>query len=149
MENNYKCVTTVVGIRAYIGDAVDVAFDYETAPDDAYRNEEKAALNPAKSHIVGCSFSVEEHTGIYVPVAHLVGTNIDRKEFMAFLRKFLSDTTRQKIAHNLSFESMISYHAGIVILPPAYDTIAAAQKPLQARPLVRWRNWRTKNVSKS
>lgn len=132
MENNYNCVTTVAGIRAYIGDAVDVAFDYETAPDDAYRNEEKAALNSAKSHIVGCSFSVEEHTGIYVPVAHLVGTNIDKKEFMDFLREFLSDRTRQKIAHNLSFEAMVSYHAGIVILPPVYDTIAAAQMSLKS-----------------
>lgn len=132
MENNYKCVTSVADIRAYIGEAVDVAFDYETAADESYRNEDKAALNPAKSHMVGCSFSVEEHTGIYVPVAHLTGTNIDKKEFMGFLREFLSDRSKRKIAHNLSFESMVSYHAGIVILPPVYDTIAASQMSLKS-----------------
>ena len=132
MENNYKCITSVEGIRTYIGDAIDVAFDYETAPDDAFREEEKAALDPAKSHIVGCSFSVKEHTGIYVPIAHRVGINIDQSAFMEFLRAFLLDTGRRKIAHNLSFESMVSYHAGMVILPPVYDTIAASQMSLKS-----------------
>lgn len=132
MENNYKCITSIEGIRTYIGDAIDVAFDYETAPDDAFREEEKAALDPAKSHIVGCSFSVKEHTGIYVPIAHRVGINIDQSAFMEFLRAFLSDTGRRKIAHNLSFESMVSYHAGMVILPPVYDTIAASQMSLKS-----------------
>lgn len=132
MEKNYKCVTTVAGIRDYIGDSINVAFDFETAPDDAFRQEEKSALDPAKSHIVGCSFSVKEHTGIYVPVAHRIATNIDQSEFMAFLREFLSDTNKRKIAHNLAFESMVSYHAGIVILPPVYDTIAASQMSLKS-----------------
>lgn len=80
----YKCVTTVQEIMDYIGDEKVVAFDYETAPDEPYRTEEKAALDPAKSHIVGCSFSVTEHTGIYVPVAHKVGRNIDGTSFLHF-----------------------------------------------------------------
>lgn len=132
MENNYKCVTTVAGIRDYIGNATDVAFDFETAPNDAYRDEEKSALDPAKSHIVGCSFCVEEHTGIYVPIAHKIGNNINAVEFFAFLRDFLMDRKICKIAHNLSFEAMFSYFLGIVILPPVYDTIAAAQLSLKS-----------------
>ncbi len=44
----YKCVTTVQEIMDYIGDEKVVAFDYETAPDEPYRTEEKAALDPAK-----------------------------------------------------------------------------------------------------
>ena len=132
MENKYKCATTIKEIVTYIGDVVDVAFDYETAPDDAYRSEDKAALDPAKSLIVGCSFSVKEHTGIYVPIAHKIGINVDKAAFMEFLRGFLTDKTKQKIAHNLSFESMVSYHAGIVILPPVYDTIAASQMTLKS-----------------
>ncbi len=78
MNTNYKCVTTIDAIKEYIGDSKVVAFDYETAPDDSYRDEDKAALDPAKSHIVRCSFSVEEYTGIYVPIAHRIGENIDR-----------------------------------------------------------------------
>jgi len=103
MQTNYKCITTVDGIRAYLGDAKVVAFDYETAPNEKYRTEDKAALDPAKSHIVGCSFSVEVGTGIYVPVKHLVGENIDQDAFMQFLSEFLSDTAIMKVAHNISF----------------------------------------------
>lgn len=85
MNTEYKCVTTVDGIKDYIGGSRIVAFDFETAPDDPYREEDKAALDPAKAHIVGCSFSVKEGTGVYVPVAHRVGTNIDQDAFLHFL----------------------------------------------------------------
>lgn len=132
MNANYKCITSVEGIREYIGDAKIIAFDYETAPDEAYRNEDKAALDAHKAHIVGCSFSVSEGTGIYVPVAHKVGKNIEPTAFDKFLREFLSNTAIVKIAHNLAFESQMSYARGIVIMPPVYDTIAASQMSLKS-----------------
>ena len=132
MNANYKCITTVKGIRDYIGDATIVAFDYETAPDEAYRTEDKAALDAHKSHIVGCSFSVKEGTGIYVPVAHKNGKNIEYSDFLDFLRAFLGSTKITKVAHNLAFESQISYALGCVIMPPVYDTIAAAQMTLKS-----------------
>lgn len=131
LTNKYECVTTVQDIKDYIRNAKEVAFDYETAPDDAYREEDRAALDPHKSHIVGCSFSVEEGTGIYVPIAHLIGTNTDKDEFFAYLREFLSDQGIIKIAHNIAFESCQSYHQGIVIKAPVYDTICAAQMTLK------------------
>ena len=129
---NYKCVTSVQEIMDYIGDAKVVAFDYETAPDEPYRNEEKAALDPAKNHIVGCSFSVEEHTGIYVPIAHKIGKNMDSIAFFRFLQNFLTNRNLCKIAHNIAFESAMSYHQNIVIQPPVYDTICAAQMTLKS-----------------
>lgn len=131
MSTDYKCVTTVEGIKEYLGNAEVVAFDYETAPNDEYRSEERAALDPAKAHIVGCSFSVKEYTGIYVPVAHLAGENIDKETFMSFLQSFLSDRSRIKVAHNIAFESAISYASDMVILPPVYDTICASQMSLK------------------
>ena len=132
MNDKYKCITTVDGIREYIGNAKVVAFDYETAPDEVYRQEDRAALDAHKSHIVGCSFSVEEHTGIYVPVAHKEGINIDADSFFAFLREFLTNPKITKVAHNIAFESQVSYSLGIVILPPVYDTIVAAQMTLKS-----------------
>lgn len=132
MNANYKCITSVEGIREYLGDAKIIAFDYETAPDEAYRNEDKAALDAHKAHIVGCSFSVSEGSGIYVPVAHKVGKNIEPTSFDKFLREFLANTEVVKIAHNLAFESQMSYARGIVIMPPVYDTIAASQMSLKS-----------------
>lgn len=129
---NYRCVISVQEIREYIGDATIVAFDYETAPDEPYRTEEKAALAPHKSHIAGCSFSVKEHTGIYVPVAHKIGENIDNTSFLHFLNSFLTNKNITKIAHNIAFESLVSYHQDIVIQLPVYDTICAAQMTLKS-----------------
>lgn len=131
-ETNYKCVTTVDEILEYIGDSDKVAFDFETAPDDPYREEERAALDPAKAHITGSSFSVKECTGIYVPVDHRIGTNIDKEDFFKFLRDFLTDKRKLKIAHNIAFESMMAYAKGIVIQGPVYDTICAAQMTLKS-----------------
>lgn len=131
MNTEYKCVTTVDGIRNYIGGSRIVAFDFETAPNDPYREEDKAALDPARAHIVGCSFSVKEGTGIYVPVAHRIGTNIDKDAFFAFLTAFLIDKTIIKIAHNIAFESSMAYARGIVIQAPVYDTICASQMSLK------------------
>ena len=132
MNTEYKCVTTAEGIKEYIGSSLLVAFDFETAPDEPYRSEDKAALDPAKAHIAGCSFSVKEGTGIYVPVAHRIGTNIDKTAFFSFLEDFLTDTTVTKIAHNIAFESSMAYAKGIVIYAPVYDTICASQMSLKS-----------------
>ena len=37
IKNKYECVTTVQGIKDYIGNATEVAFDYETAPDEPFQ----------------------------------------------------------------------------------------------------------------
>lgn len=131
MNIEYRCVTKLAEVRDYLGDATLVAFDYETAPNKKYREEEKAALDPAKSHICTMSLSVSEHTGIMIPVAHLIGENMDTDDFNLFLQSFLTDGNITKIAHNISFEAMFSYAKGIVILPPVYDTIAASQLTLK------------------
>lgn len=131
MMTDYKCVTSVDGIREYLADNRIVAFDFETSPDDPFRKEDKAALDPAKSHIVGCSFSIAESSGIYVPIAHRVGANIDSTSFFNFLRAFLTDRNTIKIAHNIAFESAFAYALGIVIQMPVYDTICAAQMCLK------------------
>ena len=142
MDKEYRLAATVEDIKQYINDAKIVAFDYETAPDEKFRGETKAALDPHRSHIVGCSFSVKAGTGIYAPIAHKTGENVNRDEFDIFLREFLSDTSIIKIAHNIAFESAQSYHRGIVIQPPVYDTFLASQMILNG-------DFRYRNISES
>lgn len=132
MNPNYRPVTTVDGIRQYLGSSPVVAFDFEASPNTPYRTEKDAALDPAKAHIVGCSFSVVEGTGIYTPIAHLTGPNINVDAFSQFLESFLMDRKVIKIAHNIAFESAMAYALGIVIQEPVYDTICAAQMTLKS-----------------
>ena len=106
---DYKLVNKIEDVKEYIGDSKIIAFDFETAPDDEYRNNTDAALDSNRAHIVGCSFSIKEDTGIYIPVAHKDGTNINYIDFLNFLIEFLTNNSIIKIAHNLAFESSFAY----------------------------------------
>lgn len=131
---NYTCVTTLKKIQDYLTGAAIVAFDFETSPIEEYRSEERAALDAHKSAITGVSFSVSEGSAIYVPLRHRAGRNIQKPEaVMDYLRTAVfENATVIKVAHNLAFEAMFLYALGIVVQPPCYDTIAAAQLTLKS-----------------
>ena len=123
----YKATTDIEEVRKYLSGATTIAFDFETGPEKEYRDEEKAALDPHKTHIVGVSFSNAAASGIYIPIAHKAGPNANMDTVINLLSEFAANPEIIKVAHNLSFESMFLYKHGIVIQPPVYDTIAAAQ----------------------
>lgn len=131
---NYSCVTTLDKIKEYLAGAAVVAFDFETSPKEAYRTEERAALDAHKADITGVSFSVSEGSAIYVPLRHKTGKNIQEPEaVMAYLRgNLFENAVVIKVAHNLSFEAMFLYALGMVVQAPVYDTIAAAQLTLKS-----------------
>lgn len=131
---SYSCVTTLNKIKEYLAGAALVAFDFETSPTDKYRAEERAALDAHKAAITGVSFSVSEGSGIYVPLRHRAGKNAARPEaVMGYLREALFENPAIiKVAHNLAFEAMFLYALGVVVQPPCYDTIAAAQLTLKS-----------------
>ena len=131
-KTDYKVVTMLSDVRAYLAGAAEAAYDFETAPDDIFREEERAALDSAKSHICTMSISVAERSGIMIPVAHKIGTNMNTEDFYDFLREFLMDRKVLKIAHNMAFEAMFSYKYGIITQEPVYDTFAASQMTLKS-----------------
>ena len=66
----YILARSVYDVKEYLKGAKVISFDFETSPDERYRDEAMAAIDAHKAHIVGVSFSVEEGTGIYAPIAH-------------------------------------------------------------------------------
>ena len=132
---NYRCITRLDDLAAYLEGAKIIAFDFETAPLDAYRGEEWAALDAHKARIAGVSLSVLEGTAVYVPIAHRVGKNAEAPErILQYLKDAVFENTNViKVAHNLAFEAMFLYAQGIVIQAPCYDTIAASQLTLKNR----------------
>ena len=126
----YTLARSADDVKDYLNGADVVSFDFETAPNDEYRDEPMAAIDPHKSHIVGVSFSVKEGTGIYAPIAHKnTKLNFDMFEI---LRGF-AESKVIKIAHNLAFEAMFMYSNNILIQPPVYDTILAAMMTLKTK----------------
>ena len=132
---NYRTITKMSELQAYLAMQPVVAFDFETAPDEQYRNEAKAALDPRKAHITGVSFSVSEGSAVFVPVAHKNGENIRNADalWMWLKEKIYENKSVIKVAHNLSFEAMFLYAVGIVVKAPCYDTIAASQLTLKSK----------------
>ena len=131
----YRTVLTAGEVLGYLSTAKTIAFDFETAPDEKYRDEDKAALDPHTAHIVGISFSKANGDAIYMPIAHKVGKNAaPLTEIWDWLAEnFFVNPDITKVAHNLAFESAFLYARGIVIQAPVYDTIAAAQLTLKGR----------------
>lgn len=126
----YKLARSVDDVKEYLKGANVISFDFETAPDERYRDEAMAAIDAHKSHIVGVSFSVEEGTGIYAPIAHKDEEfNLDMTELLCEF----SESSAVKIAHNLAFEAMFLYANDILIQPPVYDTILAAMMTLKTK----------------
>ena len=130
--NNYRCETDPERIKDYVQNAAVVAFDFETSPLIQYRDDPRASLDAHRSCIVGVSLSEAEGSAIYIPLEHLEGGNADSAQVYRLLTKYVwMNPGVVKVAHNLAFESMFLYAQGIVIQPPCYDTIAAAQLTLK------------------
>lgn len=129
----YECTTDLARVAAFLRGAPAAAFDFETAPLPAFRTDARAALDAHRAQIVGISLSVSEGDALYIPLKHLRGGNADPEAVTAFLRDALwMNPGVLKIAHNLAFESMFLYALGIVLQPPCYDTLAAAQLTLKS-----------------
>ena len=130
---DYKTIRSIAEIDEYIGNATILAFDFETAATEEYREEEYSALDAHKSDITGISISVAAGTARYIPLRHRVGQNADVETVMAYLRSRIFCSRKiMKIAHNLSFEAMFLYKHGIVVQEPVYDTIVASQLTLKS-----------------
>lgn len=131
MDKKYQSITTIEDLKKYIGKNREIAFAFKTAPHYQFRKEADADVEPVKSYIVGCSFSVSEGSGVYVPLAHRLGANMDAEEFFGFLKEFLTNKNIVKISHNIAFQAALAYGNGILIQPPVYDTRAASQLTLK------------------
>ena len=131
-QTNYRTVTDPAEAREYISDASTVAFDFEVAPDKEYRQEEKAALDPAKSHICTMSLSVAEGSAIMIPAAHQRGENMPKTAFNHFLRDFVTNERIVKVCHNLAYEAAYCYTLGLIVSEPVFDTICGAQMTLKS-----------------
>ena len=128
--SEYKLAKNTDDVKKYLKNADIISFDFETAPNDEYREEPMAAIDPHKSHIVGVSFSVKAGTGIYAPVAHKnTSLNLNMREIL----KEFAKSSAVKIAHNLAFETMFLYANGILIKSPVYDTLLAAMMTMKSK----------------
>jgi DNA polymerase I - 3'-5' exonuclease and polymerase domains len=138
VQMRYGLVTDLVQQEAYLATATVVAFDFETAPQLAWRDDQAAALDPHRGEIVGVSLAVTPimtknngYDAIYIPLAHHdpdgVGLNAEVGPVFELLRRRVFENPGVlKIAHNLVFEAKFLLAQGIALVPPVYDSMVAA-----------------------
>ncbi len=97
---------------------------------------ETTSVQPMLAELVGVSMSCKENTGYYIPLAHL-GDSIE--DFFAekpqmipmeaaldALRPVLEDPKIRKIGHNIKYDYIVLFQAGIRLQGIAMDTMLAS-----------------------
>ena len=115
VEHDYRCVDTPES-RAALIDVLSrssaFCFDMETT-----------SLDPKTCEILGFAFSIEPHTGYYVPMPE------GREEVLRVADEFqalFDDTGKELIGHNIKFDlSVLRWH-GITVSCRIFDTMLAA-----------------------
>ena len=115
VEHRYEAVDTEEGLSALlerIMESESVCFDLETTGLDAKRCE-----------IVGIAFSLEPHSGFYVPFPP------SREAYAPLLerfRPFFESVEVEKVGHHLKYDmSVLAWH-GVTVGGPVFDTMLAA-----------------------
>ena len=87
---------------------------------------ETTSQDPMVARLVGLSFSTEPHTGWYVPVGHLEGTQLPIDDVLARLAPIFTSPDIPKTAHNANYDMMVLENHGIEVEGLAFDTMLAA-----------------------
>jgi DNA polymerase-1 len=93
-----------------------IAFDTET--DD---------LGAMKSNLIGMSFSWEEGTGYYVPVAGPEGCeHLSLERVLRDIKPLLEEATVEKVGHNIKYDLLVMKRLGVDVKGVVLDSMIAA-----------------------
>ena len=91
---------------------------------------ETTSLHPEDCTLVGISFSVEEKEAFYLPLAHAylgAPLQLAKDEAFAKLAPVFADPEIKKIGHNVKFDLLVLYFAGLTAVKGVYaDTMLMA-----------------------
>ena len=90
---------------------------------------ETTGTDPLRADLVGISFSLEQGTGTYLPVAHAylgVPEQVDWGTARAILKPVLEDETVLKIGQNIKYDAEVLHRHGITLQGIHFDTMIAS-----------------------
>jgi DNA polymerase-1 len=94
--------------------AAVISFDTETTSID----EMQAAL-------VGISLATQPGSGWYIPTGHLEARNLPVEQVIEALKAPLTNSSIQKIGHNIKYDYVILARHGLAVYPLSFDTMLA------------------------
>ena len=115
---DYAIVDTEEGLESLVSAiSTSAGFSFDT---------ETTSQNPMTARLVGLSFSVEPHSGWYVPVGHSEGAQLPMDAVLGALGPIFTDEGVPKTAHNANYDMMVLENHGIKVEGLAFDTMLAA-----------------------
>ena len=115
---DYTIVDTEKGLESLVSTiSTPAGFSFDT---------ETTSQNPMTARLVGLSFSVEPHSGWYVPVGHTEGTQLPFEVVLGALGPVFTDPDVPKTAHNANYDMMVLENHGVMVEGLEFDTMLAA-----------------------
>lgn len=87
---------------------------------------ESTSRFPVEAELVGISLCVESGAAWYIPVGHVKGQQIPKREVLASLKPILEDENYEKIGHNIKYDFIILRKEGIHLKGITCDTMLAS-----------------------
>lgn len=116
---DYRLVRTaeeLEEVKKEITKAKEVSFDFETT-----------SLSTVDAQVVGLAVSCKEGKAWYIPVGkHREGPCLEPNLLWEFMKGFLEDEGKEKIAQNSKYEYSILLRHGLEIKGPLFDTMLAS-----------------------
>ncbi len=86
---------------------------------------ETSGLDQMQVDLVGIALAVNGEQGYYIPLGHQKGKQLPLQKVMDVLRHPLTNPNIDKIAHNASFDLVVTSRYGIEVTPITFDTMIA------------------------
>jgi DNA polymerase-1 len=91
---------------------------------------ETTSTQPREAKLVGISLAVDEKDALYIPVGHVLPTDVSRNlpvdEVLALLRPVVESADIAKIGQNLKYDYQVLKNCGVIMRGIVFDTMVAA-----------------------
>ena len=104
-NKNYFLIKNLKELDQWIAEAEEngeIAIDTETS-----------SLDPHQADLIGISLCTKIGKACYLPIGHMNGKNLNKKEVIEKLKPILEDRSIKKIGQNIKFDFIVMYKQGI------------------------------------
>ena len=116
--SGYCVITTMPDLVKWVSALKDMgkfAVDTETTSEE-----------PVRADLVGISLCGEDGQACYVPVAHVEGTQLAKKDVLDAVRPILEDERIEKVGQNIKYDMIVFKKEGVEIRGISCDTMLAS-----------------------
>ncbi|MBI5572024.1 MAG: DNA polymerase I [Desulfomonile tiedjei] len=116
--SGYRAVTDMAELLKWVKRIKDVgklSVDTETTSEQ-----------PVRAELVGISLCCEDGQACYIPVGHVKGPQLGKKDVLEALRQVLEDESIEKIGQNIKYDLIVFQREGVEIRGIACDTMLAS-----------------------